>query len=435
MIWTPLHASLGESSARLDFALIERACEEAVTERTDLDWKRQLPLTAPKTEAKAKQFEQLELAKDIAAMANSGGGMIVYGVQETTEAGTSAAETIVPVGPVNEDTTRDIRRVAGNLVYPPVVRLDLIPLAPDNESESGVLVLLVPDSVDRPHLVHPANGKDWFGAPYRHGPDTEWMVERQIASAYAERESGRRRRTEEFDTRYIEFTDALAKDTDLRWVVAFAVPDQPTTRPRALSQFKADGIIERAWQSPLAQNFAAADLTRHESTRRGLRRYTRSGTRPINGASSAKARGRVEIHGDGTIALAFTRDGALPGEGHQRTQVPVVDIESAALNFLALLLSARETLGTNGDYTVRLTVTPPTEIFRRGDAGQLGRFQPWDEQRVYGYRPVDGSVIGTAGRTELISSWVDVVTDAVNQAGAGCDLNANHIETMILVED
>jgi hypothetical protein len=118
MPWTPLHASLGETTGTLDFDLIERACAEGVTERTDLDWKRQLPLTAPKTEPKAKRAQQSELAKDIAAMANSGGGMLVYGVQESRESGTSAAETIVGVGVGDEDTIRDIRRVAGNLIYP-----------------------------------------------------------------------------------------------------------------------------------------------------------------------------------------------------------------------------------------------------------------------------------------------------------------------------
>lgn len=418
----------------LDFALIERACAEGVPERTDLDWKRQLPLTAAKTEAKAKQAEQLELAKDIAAMANSGGGMIVYGVQETLAAGTSAAETIVPIGLVDEGTTRDIRRVAGNLIYPPVVGLDLISVAPEAHPVGGVLVLLVPDSVDRPHLVHPSNGKDWFGAPYRHGPDTEWMVERQIASAYAERESGRRRRIEEFDTRFIEFTDSLARSTDLRWVVAFAVPDQPHSRPRVLTQSKATAIIERAWASPLAQNFAAADLTRQELTRRGLRRFTRAGSRSISAAAPAKARARVEVHGDGTIALAFTRDGALPGEGHQRTQVPIVDIESAAMDFLALLLSARASLGMSSDYTARLTVSPPTEIFRRSDSVEMGHFVPWDQQRVYGYRPVDGPVLGTAGRSDLIASWVDIVTDAMNQAGSACALDAAQIEAALWVE-
>lgn len=254
-------------------------------------------------------------------------------------------------------------------------------------------------------------------------------------SAYEERESGRRRRIEEFDTRFIEFTDSLAQSADLRWVVAFAVPEQPNSRPRALTQNTANAIIERAWASPLAQKFAAAALTRQELTRRGLRRFTRAGSRSISAATPAKARARVEVHGDGTIALAFTRDGALPGEGHQSTQVPIVDIKSAAMDFLALLLSARTSLGMSGDYTARLTVSPPTQIFRRSDSGVMGHFMPWDQQRVYGYRPVDGPVIGTAGRSELIASWVDIVTDAVNQAGSACALDATQIETTLWAEE
>lgn len=430
--WTPLHASLGEPSGVLDFPLIERACAESVPERTDLDWKRQLPLTATKADAKAKQAQQLELAKDIAAMANSGGGMIVYGVQETTQAGTSAAESIVGVGTVDEGTTRDIRRVAGNLIYPPVVGLDLLPLGPDDDPEGGVLVLLVPDSVDRPHLVHPSNGHDWFGAPYRHGPDTEWMVERQLAAAYTERERGRRRRIDDFDTRFTEFTESLDQSSDLRWVVAFAIPDQPNTRSRTLTQREGNAIIERAWASPLTHGFAAADLTREVQTRRGLRRFTRAGHRTISAAGSAKARARVEIHGDGTVAVAFTRDGALFGEGQQRTQVPIVDIEATALDFLALLLAVRGALGLSGDYTARLTVRPATQIFRRSDPVVGGAFMPWDGQRVYGYRPVDGPIIGTADRRELISSWLDIVTDAVNQAGASCSLDPVEIENSML---
>jgi hypothetical protein len=73
------------------------------------------------------------------------------------------------------------------------------------------------------------------------------------------------------------------------------------------------------------------------------------------------------VHGDGAIAVVFTRDGAIPGEGHQSSQVPITDIESTVLDFLALLLGTRGTLKVAGDYTARLTVHPPTQIFRRPD--------------------------------------------------------------------
>lgn len=433
--WTPLHARLGEATTPLTYELIERACAEGVSERADLDWKKTLPLTADKSDPKAKQHQQLELAKDVAAMANSGGGMIVYGIDETRTAGTSAAERVVAVGPVNETTTRDIRRVAGNLIYPPVVGLELIPLAPDGDADAGVLALLVPDSADRPHLIHPANGAEWFAAPYRHGPDTEWMVERQISAAYTERETGRRRRAQEFDERFDEFTDSLRQDTNLRWVVAFAVPEQPGARRRDLNPVAANRIIDAAWRHPWRGGIGPEDLTRSASTRRGLRRFSRTGSRNLSAAGSATARARVEVHADGAVAVAFTRDGAIPHEGQQPSQVPIIDIETTALDFLSLLMTTRNALRITGDYTARLTVNPPTQIFRRHDAG-TSLFVPWDEQdRVLNYRPVDGLIVGTAGRDELLASWVSIVSDAVNQAGASCYLDARELDTALELDD
>lgn len=440
MPWTPLHAILGETSTALEYALIERAVDERVSEQTHLDWKRQLPLTAPKTDRAAKQAQQAELAKDIAAMANSGGGMIVFGIEETRAAGTSAAASITGVGPVDEDTTRDIRRVAGSLVYPPVVGLDLIHLTPTvrvgepnavqpdessaDESHGGVLVLLVPDSIDRPHLVHPANGRDWFGVPYRHGPDTAWMVERQIASAYVERDLGRRRRDEEFHDRFNEFTTSLPQASALRWIVAFAVPETVNPRARKLSADTAAKVINTAWASPIAAGFGPSDLTRDE-TKRGLRRFRRTGRRPIRAAEPATMLAHVEVHFDGAVAVAFTRDGAIPGEGHQPTHVPVDDIEQTGLQFLALLMALRSQLDVAGDYNARLTVYPATEIFRRPDPGTRGYYQPWDMQRIYGYRPVDGVLTGTGDDDALLTSGIELIADAVNQAGSPCSLDGD----------
>jgi len=64
---TPLHDALGEPAADLTFEVIQRACEFRVAERENLDWKRKLPLTAGRDQPEAKQKQQSELAKDIAA--------------------------------------------------------------------------------------------------------------------------------------------------------------------------------------------------------------------------------------------------------------------------------------------------------------------------------------------------------------------------------
>lgn len=433
MPWTPLHAALGETVAALDFGLIERACEERVQERPDLDWKQQLPLTSSNENREAKHHQQLELAKDIAAMANSGGGMIVYGVAETRQSGTSAADHIEAVGPIDEGTFRTIRQVAGNLVYPPVTGLQLLQLTSADHPDNAVLAMLVPDSLETPHLVHPSKGRDWFGAPYRHGSDTQWMVERQLASAYAARETGRRRRAADFDARFEALTSVLCEDSLVRWVVALAVPDRPLPRPRHLQLAEAAGIIDRAWELR-RQSFGPGDLTVGEQTRRGLQRFFRTGRREITAARPAIARARVEVHGDGTVAVAFTRDGAIPGEGHQATQVPIDDIEATGLDFFALLWAVRTVLGISGDYTARLTMSPPTQIFRRPDPVLRGEYQRWDQQRVYGYLPVDGPVLTSEGLESALTSWVETVGDAVNQAGAPCTLDVARLLTAPWVE-
>lgn len=116
-----------------------------------------MPLTVTKGEGRAHQ--QAELAKDIAAMANSGGGLIVFGVAESSDPGSSAAESLSPVGSIDDGDLQQIRQVAGSCIYPPVVRLELNRLAPTDDPTAGVLALVVPDSPQMPHLIHPANVK------------------------------------------------------------------------------------------------------------------------------------------------------------------------------------------------------------------------------------------------------------------------------------
>ena len=67
---TPLHRALGREASELTTDLFEEAVSKAIEETDSLDWKAALPEKGP------------EFAKDVAAMANSGGGLIVYGVKE-----------------------------------------------------------------------------------------------------------------------------------------------------------------------------------------------------------------------------------------------------------------------------------------------------------------------------------------------------------------
>lgn len=183
MAWTALHAALGELAGPMTFSMVERAIAEKIRERADLDWKRSLPLRE-----EGNDEAEDELAKDVAAMSNSGGGVIVYGVAERD----GRADALHPLDDLTEGRMRQIRQVASARIYPPLVDLDLIPLHSVDQPTKSVLLVVVPDSVDAPHLVHPAGKRELFRVPWRDGPETRFMVERQIESAYQARLQRRR---------------------------------------------------------------------------------------------------------------------------------------------------------------------------------------------------------------------------------------------------
>ena len=80
--------------------MIDEAVSQGVAETDDLDWKSSLP--------PASGLPQTDFPKDIAAMANSGGGVIAYGVTEQGKQATGRTDT----GELTEGHERSLRSVA-----------------------------------------------------------------------------------------------------------------------------------------------------------------------------------------------------------------------------------------------------------------------------------------------------------------------------------
>ncbi|WP_322755851.1 ATP-binding protein [Frankia sp. Cas3] len=192
----------------------------------DLDWKEKLP--------PAMGLPQTDFPKNVAAMANSGGGLIVYGVTETQKAATGRADA----GEYTEVYERSLRSAAITAISPPVLRLTVHPLG---AAGLRAVVVEVPASVDGPHLIYK---QDYFGAPVRTGSDTVWMKERQIEAMYRARFDERRHATEALDTLAREAV--AGRDTDKRaWLVGVAHPRIPTVGER-LSRGTAGHVISTA---------------------------------------------------------------------------------------------------------------------------------------------------------------------------------------------
>lgn len=135
-----LHRVLNISeSTPITHDLFERLIAEKVREQTDLDYK----ATAYDFDDETKRFE---LAKDICAMANSGGGWIICGLGEKKE---------IPTGfsPLNLDPKSEtkIRELIEKRIEPSL-QIDIYVVSRDDDTDT-ILAIKIPDSAQRPHLL------------------------------------------------------------------------------------------------------------------------------------------------------------------------------------------------------------------------------------------------------------------------------------------
>lgn len=423
--WTPLHASLGLEETELTFEIAASAIEGEVVETQELDFKRDLPLALPPgAKPEAKDQKQSELAKDVAAMANSGGGLLLYGMDEDRQVDRSVAKRICSVGALDETVEKQIRQVVANLAYPAVRELEFAWLIEQEPIAAGeprsMLALLVPDSIERPHLIHPrGNNKEWFMSPYRDGRDTAFMTDRMLQSAYIDRERGERRLKETFEARFADLLTLVPGDG---WIVVMASPARPSTSPAEFTQYEAEQIF----RSGFAGSYGGLRPNRlsEEQTRIGLRRFSRRHTSQATGGQTIQA--YVEVHQDGAVALAFNRggdfpdiDGRVPQGPVYRRQVAIDDIYSVLRDLAQVLWAARKVRGSVGSYRARLAM-PGVTHFRRKDPGVHGAFQRVNEERdrVVSYRPIEGWLSDAGGDTSVLEGLLALLVDAHAQAGA-----------------
>lgn len=419
-MFTALHAAIGlEPALDLRFEHVEQAVAERVREVARLEWKRTLPLISDPSADKNKQRE--ELAKDLAAMANSGGGTIVYGVAEDKVDGISVAHEVRPTGVVTEEIEQRIRQVASSGISPPLTGLTLLNLTPPGDATGGVLVIDIPDSPDRPHLVPRTTGDQfWFVASRRNGPHTEAMTEHELATAYRQREQSRRSAERDLQDLFEQVADSTGAD-DSPDPVIIAVA-RPTTLLRS-SRLTYDQAQQLLATSSAHSRLPSAPLTltHGEAMSRGLRSHYKTVT--------GKLAARAQVFDDGSVGVALRRSregNYLPGTG-----VVISDIEGVALDLFLLMWRAVEVLGVPGDYQAQLNIYPPTSLFFDEvieHGAQLPRFAL--AARRPGYRAVDGVIMSSSGRADAAESSREFIVDAMEQAGGHCTLTTENILTI-----
>ncbi len=292
--------------------MVHQAAADNLEESDDLDWKEMLP--QPPRDGRWNEF-----AKDVAAMANTRGGLIIFGVQDKTTALTG----IDPEQVNRQQYAQWIR----NHVQPYLPDLDIFELT---DGTKTVLIVDVPASEMAPHFVHggAARDKEQQAAvvPYRDNDHTAWMAEHQIERAYRDR-FARVGRAEEEIQRHIDFTTQTVTahaHVPSAWFIAVSRPQRPLPRGAyTMSRDQAREVLEAA--KTRARVLHARDLVPGPLV--GMGPDTRLNPRPglhrwvCNNLQSPMNREIItELHYDGTVVMAanlsFIRAG---GRGAPRT--------------------------------------------------------------------------------------------------------------------
>lgn len=401
MDFTPLHRALGRQPSDLTNELLDEAVAEGLVETDDLDWKEEFP--------PSKGLSKTDVPKDIAAMANRGGGMIIYGVKEDQKKAIERAH----IDDFDENYERTYRSVAITAITPPVFGLDIRVLG----KNPMAVAVIVPPSVDGPHLIYKDN---YFGAPIRNDADTAWMKESQIETMYKARFDERRRSDEALESLYAETVNG--KNTDERaWFIAVARP-RIATVAKKMEKEDAKVILDKAinrlksfspsgYVSPLDRSIDRFNL------RQGLRKWIAPSSVSHRGNWSEAS---AEIYYDGSVTFAagvggFPYASGLEWKGNE---VEVRAIERDVTEFLYLLRESAAAL-SNDDYEVcvgievttedRLIVFPFDRMFNR--ATQSGAVD------LVAYTPLISSVNARTSDEDFYRQVYQIIEDCVNQCG------------------
>jgi hypothetical protein len=401
MVFTPLHRALGLEPAPITDAILDAAVAEGVKETSELDWKSELP--------PVKGLAQTDFPKDIAAMANGAGGVIVFGVSETQKVATQR----VDAGDFDEAYERALRSAAITAISPPVFGLNVHRLGPEG---NRAVVVEVPASVDGPHLIY---RNQYFGAPIRNDSDTVWMKERQIEAMYRARFEERRHASEALDALFTEAS--TGRDTDRRaWLIAVAHPRVPRIEDR-LTREKARSVLEMS--EKLALRYAGRggihplESVDRRNPRPGLRRWI-----AVNTATSEHSLWKeswVSVHHDGSVTLVAAVGGhRSSGDGHfEGWQIESAAIECAIADFMGLVRATAEATD-NDEYDLRVGIDwTGDQALTILTKDNMGFTYDGVSTPLHRYAPVETTINAMESGSDFLGHVHDLAQDCLNQGG------------------
>lgn len=399
MTFTALHRGTGTEPGPITNDLLDQAVRAGLLECEDLDWKSKLP--------PMKYLSNSDFPKDVAAFANRGGGVIVYGVKEAEKAATKRVDT----GPLTESHERALRTAAMNAVTPPVRGLKIHRL---ERNGLHAVVIEVPASPDRPHLIY---RNELFGAPVREDADTFWMQERVIDAMYRERHQEQRDSEKSLGNLYDDAAHKRGKER--AWLIAvarprFPMPAPPLSRDAARNLFAAAKTLTLRFVSGApAHPLESVDVL---NPRPGLRGWV---GRSTTGRQASWKEAWASVHNNGAVTLASSVGGHRSGRDRfeEPWQVFGDVIEAGVSDFMSLVRVVGNAT-SNDDYDVRVGIEwdgeEPLLVSSQDSFGEASYAGSTPLRR---YIPVTATVDAAQSDRDFHDQVHRLIEDCVSQGG------------------
>lgn len=420
-MFTPIHRALGLEPGNLTMNDINQAIAEKVEETADLDWKESV------YDNRDPNWSE-EAAKDIAAMANSGGGWIVFGVGEDRK--NNAASSVNPIqwAAGNE---RKMLNVAYSKIGPPVVGVEFFKIPCGEKPDEGYIVLMhIPDSVDAPHFAR--KGDDAFRAPRRNGPHTVFMTDRDIERGFRERFQRGVEQEKTLQGYFEQAAEALNPEQGVFLAIA-AVPVTPKisagpvdrktviqhTNPWAYSYF----MTSYQENHPKTHQMSTIGIFiwNDGDVVKGMRQWV------LRNSAQAAAKYRKHLHDDGTLTggycLKRVRGMQSTSERHLAGEINhcnSFDVEKALIDFFSLLREHAKERRTSGGFHIRVGLV--------GDANRPILVRTFDRfmqvltdesysEPIKRFQPVSTFIDPLAPIEDILPPLRTLALDIVNQGG------------------
>lgn len=356
-----LDALLGVRIDDVEARHLQALVTQRVPETFDLEYKAEL--------YGSSESDKRSLATDVAALANTDGGLLVLGVVEDDQARAAQASGVS----IAESECRRIFQVIGSQVVPLPV-FDVLPVEDPATPGDGFLLVAVARSPLGPHAVLVNEGLRY---PRRNGAVIRCLSEPEVATAYRQRFAEAHRQIDRAHEIEQQILSRLPTKDNRCWVIVSLVPDLPgelLINQATLRQVQQELRNQRPMVLPTSLAWTQVAVGR---------RCLMVGDAMNNSLAASWL--AADLHGDGAGVFAVNasdlvraaRLGIAPDAAGDRWlhDEQVVNGILSGLRFLSL--HARERAAAGGNGLVRVLLHPVDEgavCLGIGDRNLMGLF-------------------------------------------------------------